>query len=113
VLLRPFPVLVSCQGCEDFGQAAGEVALLLERRGHCEDAWLGATRRLATIRTKVGSRFPIYCLDACAKGCAQRWLAEARVAPQRCFVLSEAERGDTDRAARRIASALNDVTSCR
>jgi uncharacterized metal-binding protein len=106
VLLRPFPVFVSCQGCLEFGQAAGAVALLLERRGYGEDAWLGATPRLATIRTKVGSRFPIYSLDGCAKGCAQRWLAEARVAPQRCFVLSEAERADTDRAARRIAGGL-------
>lgn len=106
VRLRPFPVLVSCPGCAEFGQAAGEVALLLERRGHGEDAWLGATPRLATIRTKVRSRFPIYCLDACAKNCAQRWLAEAQVTPQRCFVLSEAERADIDGAARRIADTL-------
>jgi len=106
MLLRPFPVLVSCQGCAEFGQAAGEVALLLDRRGCGEDAWLGATPRLATIRTKVASRFPIYCLDACEKGCAQRWLAEARVTPQRCFVLSEAERADTEVGASRIAAAL-------
>ena len=104
--LRPYPVFVSCQGCAEFGQAADEVARELERRGCGEAAWLGAKARLATIRTKVRSRFPIYCLDACAKGCAQRWLAEARVAPQRCFVLTEAERADIDGAARRIAAAL-------
>ena len=90
----------------EFGHAAGEVALELERRGCGEDAWLGAKARLATIRTKVRSRFPIYSLDACAKGCAHRWLAEAQVAPQRCFVLNEAERADIDGAARRIAAAL-------
>ena len=109
MLLRAFPVLVACQGCAEFGQAARDVALLLDRRGCGDLAWLGATRQLATLRTKVASRYPVYCLDACDKGCAQRWLAEARVAPQQCFVLSEAERADPERAARRIA----DATSCR
>ena len=104
--VRLFPVLVACQGCEEFGQAARDAALLLDRRGHGELAWLGAPGQLATIRAKVGSRFPIHCLDACARGCAQRWLAEARVAPQGCFVLTEAERADIDGAARRIAAAL-------
>jgi len=106
MVLRAFPVIVACQGCAEFGQAARDAARLLDRRGHGENAWLGATQQLATIRTKVGSRFPIYCVDACAKGCAHRWLAEARVAPQRCFVLAEAERADIDGAARRIAAAL-------
>ena len=106
--VRPFPVFVACQGCPEFGQAASEAALLLDRRGCGEYAWLGATRQLATLRTKVTSRYPVYCLDACDKGCAQRWLAEAGVAPQHCFVLTEAERADPERAARRIAA-----TSCR
>lgn len=105
MLLKAFPVLVACQGCAEFGQAARDVALLLDRRGHGELAWLGATRQLATIRTKIGSRFPIHCLDACARGCAARWLAEARVAPQHRFVLTEAERADLEGAARRIAAA--------
>lgn len=107
--VRLFPVLVACQGCAEFGQAAGDLALLLDRRGCAESAWLGATRQLATIRIKVASRYPVYGLDACDKGCARRWLAEAGVAPQHCFTLTEAERADPDRATRRVAAAI----SCR
>jgi uncharacterized metal-binding protein len=105
MFLRPLPVLVACQGCPEFGQAALDVALLLDRRGYGESAWLGATRQLATIRTKVGNRFPVVCIDACARGCAQRWLAEAGVEPDHRFVLTEAERTQLDAAALRIAAA--------
>lgn len=109
--LRPFPVLVACEGCPEFGQAARDAALLLERRGGGELAWLGASRDLAAIRTKVRSRFPVLCIDACARGCARRRLAQWGVEPERGFILTEAERADTGAAARRIAP--EGATSCR
>ena len=104
VVLRPFPVLVACQGCPEFGQAARDVALLLDRQGFGEPAWLGGAQ-LAAARTKAKSRFPVLCLDACEKACARAWLAREGVSPQGCFVLSQAERGDVEGAARRIAAA--------
>lgn len=97
-------MLVACQGCAEFGQAARDVALLLDRRGYGEVAWLGDSPRLGIARAKAKTRFPIVCLDACERGCARRWLSDAGIAPQRCFVLSEAERRDLDGAARRIAA---------
>jgi uncharacterized metal-binding protein len=97
-------VLVACQGCPELGQAARDVALLLDRRGYAELAWLGARPRLAMARAKAKTRFPIVCLDACERGCARRWLADEGIAPQSCFVLSEAERHDLEGAARRIAA---------
>jgi uncharacterized metal-binding protein len=105
VIVRAFPVLVACQGCAEFGAAARDVALLLDRRGYGELAWLGAkAAELATIRTKARARFPVFCLDACGKGCARTWLAGEGVTPQRELVLSAGERSDSDCAARRIAS---------
>jgi len=104
MLLTPLPVLVACQGCAEFGQAARDVALLMDRRGCGDLAWLGATRDLATIRTKVGSRYPVVCIDACARGCARRWLEAAGVGPDRHFVLTDAERADLEAAALRIAA---------
>ncbi len=94
MLLTPLPVLVACQGCAEFGQAARDVSILLDRRGRGDLAWLGATRDLATIRTKVGSRFPVVCIDACARGCARRWMETAGVGPDRHFVLTHVERAD-------------------
>ena len=102
-VLRAFPVLVPCQGCAEFGRAARDVALLLERRGFGELAPLGTSSEMAATRTKVKGRYPIFCLDACDKGCARAWLANEGVRPQCCFVLSGSERGDVDLAARRIA----------
>jgi uncharacterized metal-binding protein len=104
VRVTALPVLVACQGCAEFGQAARDVALLLDRRGCGELAWLGATRQLATIHTKVASRFPVVCIDACARGCAQRWLAQAGVGQDRHFILTQAERADLEAAALRITA---------
>jgi uncharacterized metal-binding protein len=78
--------------------------MLLDRQGFGESAWLSDSTQLAITRAKAKGRFPILCLDACEKGCARRWLANEAVVPQDCFVLSEAERSDVDRAARRIAA---------
>jgi len=105
VVLRPFPVLVACQGCPEFGQAARDVAQLLDRLGFGEPAWLGGAAEPAAARAKAKSRFPVFCLDACEKACARAWLAREGVAPQGCFVLSPAERSDLEGAARRIAAA--------
>jgi uncharacterized metal-binding protein len=103
VILRPIPVLVACEGCPEVGQAARDVALLLDRRGFGESAWLGGAQRGIT-RAKSKSRFPIICLDSCERACARAWLEHERVVPQSCFVLSPAERNDLDAAARRIAA---------
>jgi uncharacterized metal-binding protein len=104
MLLTPMPVLVACQGCAEFGQAARDAALLIDRRGGGELAWLGASRDLANIRAKVGSRFPVVCIDGCARGCARRWLEAAGVRPDRDLVLTNAERADLEAAALRIAA---------
>jgi uncharacterized metal-binding protein len=104
-VVRAFPVLVACAGCPEFGAAARDVALLLDRCGFGELAWLGASARLDAVRAKAKGRFPIFCIDACEKGCARVWLAREGVTPQLCIVLSQAEREDLNRAASRIAAA--------
>ena len=103
VVLRPFPVLVACQGCPEFGQAARDVALLLDRRGFAESAWLGDTQ-LGITRAKAKARFPIFCVDSCERACARAWLAREGVTPQSCFVLAAEERSDVESAACRIAA---------
>ena len=35
------------------------------------------------------SRFPIYALDGCARGCAARWLEERGIRAERSFVIVE------------------------
>jgi len=96
-------VLVACAGCAEFGSTAHDVALLLDRRGFGELAWLGASARLDTVRAKAKGRYPVFCIDACGKGCAREWAAREGVTPQHCIVLTQAEREDPDRAASRIA----------
>ena len=105
IIVKPFPVLIACQGCAAAGQAAREVARLLDRRGLAECGWLGASAALPGLRLKANSRFPIHCIDGCEKGCARAWVMEG-VAPQRCFVLSELERSQIGAAADRIAADL-------
>jgi uncharacterized metal-binding protein len=105
VIVRPFPVLIACEGCAAAGQAARDVARVLDRRGLVECGWLGAAVELPALRAKARSRFPVHCLDGCDRGCARAWVAE-QVAPQRCFVLSEPERTQVERAADRIAAEL-------
>ena len=105
VVVKPFPVLIACQGCPAAGQAARDVAQLLDRRRLVECAWLGANAELPALRVKANSRFPVFCLDGCEKACARSWVME-KVTPQRSFVLSEQERRQTDRAADRIAAEL-------
>ena len=105
VIVKPFPVLIACQGCAVAGQAARDVARLLDRRGLAECAWLGANAELPALRVKANSRFPIFCLEGCEKGCARAWVME-KIGPQRCFVLSELERTQIEHAADRIAAEL-------
>lgn len=99
ILLRPLPVLYACEGCPEFGYSAPRVGQLLERRGYAELAWLGARG------PKPLTRFPVFSLDACERGCAKRWLEERGVQVQRALVLDPLERLDPERGAERIACA--------
>jgi uncharacterized metal-binding protein len=85
VLVKPLPVLYACQGCPEFGQGAREAAVLVERAGLAETAWLG------TPRLEPKARFPIFALDGCAEGCALRWLAQRGVRAERHYVLGSAD----------------------
>ena len=85
IRVRPLPVLYACQGCEAHGQAARQVAALLERAGLAETAWLG------TPRLEPKARFPLMALDGCADGCARRWLAQRGITPDRHYVLDSAD----------------------
>ena len=105
VIVKPVPVLIACQGCPAFGQAARHVARLLDQRRLVEGAWLGASEELPALRQKTRSRFPIFCLDGCDKCCARAWVTEL-VRPDRCFVLAQPEWTHIERAADRIAAEL-------
>ena len=59
VVVKPFPVLIACQGCPSFGQAARHVARLLDQRSLVEGEWLGASEALPALRQKARSRFPV------------------------------------------------------
>jgi uncharacterized metal-binding protein len=85
VVLRPLPVLYACQGCAEFGQAARDIAAFFDHAGAVEAVWLGKAANL-----RPTSRFPVYALDGCGRGCARRWLEQHGVAPQRSFVLTQA-----------------------
>jgi len=106
LVFRAFPVLVACEGCPAYGQAARVVGTLLDRRGIVEVAWLGESRNLASLRAKVKSRYPVYALDACDKGCAAAWLREQGVRLQRGFTLKPEEVALPDAAADRLQSEL-------
>jgi uncharacterized metal-binding protein len=97
VVVKPLPVLYACQGCPEFGQVARDVAAILDRSGVAEMIWLGASGN-----SKPTQRFPIFTLDGCTKGCAQRWLAGHGVTAQRHFVLGELE--DVEHAVERIVA---------
>ena len=81
-VLRPLPVLYACQGCERFGQAAREFAERLDRAGVAEAHWLGKPGIQPT------TRFPVVAVDACADGCALRWLEARGIRPERHYALS-------------------------
>jgi len=81
ICVRPLPVLYACQGCAAHGQAARDVAALIEKAGLGEAAWLG------TPRLEPKARFPLMALDGCADGCARRWLAQRGITPDRHYVL--------------------------
>lgn len=98
VVVRPFPVLYACQGCPEFGQAARDVGMILDRRGFAQMIWLGSARE----DSRPTQRFPIFALDGCARECARRWLTERSAAPQRSYVFAEYDRGGAERAAQRI-----------
>jgi uncharacterized metal-binding protein len=83
--VRALPVIYACQGCAAYGQAARDVAALIEQAGIAETAWLG------TPRLEPKARFPLVALDGCADGCARRWLAERGMAPDRHYVLKSAD----------------------
>jgi uncharacterized metal-binding protein len=85
IRVRPLPVLYACQGCEAHGQAAREVAALVERAGLAETAWLG------TPRLEPKARFPLIALDGCAEGCVQHWLAHRGMTADRHYVLDSAD----------------------
>jgi len=106
LVLKAFPVLVACEGCPAYGQAARTVGTLLDRRGAVEMAWLGEARNLASLRAKVRSRYPVYALDACDKSCAAAWLREQGVRVQRSFTLKPAEAALPEAAADRLQAEL-------
>jgi uncharacterized metal-binding protein len=85
ISVRALPVLYACQGCEAHGQAAREVAALVERAGLAETAWLG------TPGLEPKARFPIIALDGCAEHCALRWLAQRGVRADDHYVLETAD----------------------
>jgi len=85
ISVRALPVLYACKGCEAHGQAARNVAALVERAGLAETAWLG------TPGLKPKARFPIIALDGCADGCALRWLAQRSVRADRHYILETAD----------------------
>lgn len=99
IVLRPLPLVYACAGCAEFGFAAPRVGQRLEQLGRAQMAWLGARHPPLT------SRWPVYSLDACERGCARAWLAERRIAVQGALVLSPLERLDPEGAADRIAAA--------
>jgi uncharacterized metal-binding protein len=89
MLLRPLPVLFACQGCPQFGDRAHEVAVVLDRQGLAEAAWLGAPGRdELQLASKARSRFPVFAIDGCARRCACEWLAAHGAKAQRLFVLA-------------------------
>ena len=93
-IVRPLPVLFACQGCPEYGNRAHEVALALDARGFGEAAWLGTGAAAEPqLVSRARSRFPIYALDGCAKGCAAQWLARHGVTAQRQFAVAAS--GDT------------------
>ena len=85
IRVRALPVVYACQGCEAHGQAARDVAALIEKAGFGETAWLG------TPRLEAKARFPLVALDGCADGCARRWLAQRGMTPDRHYVLESAD----------------------
>ena len=82
--LRPIPVVFACRGCE-LDLAAREAAAALDRSGLAEASVAG------TDSAKARSRFPVYAIEGCGKGCAAQWLAGHGVTPQRSFVLDPAK----------------------
>ena len=100
--MKPLGMLYACAGCPEFGYAAPRVAQRVEQRGLAEAAWLGTAARAAAVST----RFPLYALDACAKGCAREWAEAQGAAIEASFVLDPLERDDPDRAAERLAAVL-------
>ena len=84
----PIPVLFACAGCPEFGNAAAEFALRLDRRGHAEAALLGSAADPAQLASKARSRFPVHVVDGCAKGCARRWLRAQGAKVQRHVILA-------------------------
>ena len=84
IVVRPLPVLYACPGCPEYGQAARDVGASLERTGVVELAWLGDARQ-----ARPTQRYPVLALDACAKGCALRWLGQHGIVPERSYVLPE------------------------
>jgi uncharacterized metal-binding protein len=104
VVLKPLPVLYACQGCPEFGQLARDVGVALDREAVAELVWLGDGK--GGVRDlRPTQRFPVFSLDACAKGCARRWLAERGIAAQRSYVLNQ-DGAAAGRAAKRIAAQL-------
>jgi uncharacterized metal-binding protein len=101
------PVRFSCRGCPEFGQAARDVGLILDRQRLAETHWLGAPALNASqLVSTARSRFPVYALDGCAERCAQRWLSSHGVRTERHFILGPGESADAlaARIAERIAS---------
>ncbi len=102
VIVKALPVLYTCAGCPEFGYAAPRVAQRLDERGLAEAAWLGKVPRSAAVT----SRFPIFSLDACDKGCARQWAEDQGAKVERAFVLGPLDRDDPEGAAGRIAAVL-------
>ena len=100
------PVVFSCAGCPQFGQAARDVGLILDQQRLAESHWLGAPALNSwQLVSTARSRFPVYALDGCAQHCALHWLAAHGVRAQRHLTLTSADESLTALAAR-IARGL-------
>jgi uncharacterized metal-binding protein len=94
LVLRSLGVVYACRGCPAHGDAAREVARLLEARGLCETA---------SDIAKARARYPVVAIDGCADGCVRRWLAENGIEPQRHYVVAGT---DARRSCEAIAADL-------
>lgn len=64
---------------------ADEAARELDRRGQGDRVWLGGSQDMAS--TKAGSRWPVYALDGCDRGCARIWCEGLGRSPERSYIL--------------------------
>ena len=93
------PVLFACAGCPEHGRLAAQTAELLDRRNLAELAPLSAQGA-----AKAKARYPVYCLEGCARTCARAWLGGQGVRVQRCDMLGDFHGIDAAQLADEVAA---------